>query len=352
MLKKIIASAVIAAFTAAVVIVSANAGTAGKAWVCAADDTWDVQYWGDGHKSNSGIASAVDAEITGDGVYTASVEFEQAINYGQFFALGTDFKAMGSRKGEAAFADYPEAKLSVISVKADGVEIQGDKSVCNMNYYDTMAVYIYNPWEDGKYNYTENLDWTEGISSLEITFRVTGMDAAAEESVTPGEISSVVAVETQVTETSAGTEKTTETSVQDTETEAVTEKPAETNVETTDETTVVAVEKPAESTAETSAAETGAVASETAVSETETVSETVTAVTEEKPAVEETTADTEDTAVNTDNTEKTPSGDADTNKPSADSVTDSVNTGNASVNGIAALMMCAGVTAVLSKKQK
>lgn len=347
--KKIIASAVIAAFTAAAVIVSANAGTAGKAWVCAADDTWDVQYWGNGNKSNSGIVSAVDAEITGDGVYTVSVEFEHSINYGQFFALGTDFKAMGNNKGETSFAEYPEAKLSVISVKADGIEIQGDRNVCDMNYYDTVAVYIYNPWEDGKYNYTENLDWTEGISSLEITFRVTGIDAVAEENVIPGEISSVVALETQVTETSAVTEKTTETSVQNTETETVTE----TTVETIDETIAAVVEKPAETTEETSGAETTTgIVSETSASESESVSETVTAVTGDKPVVEETTVNTAETTGTVEDSEKTPSYDADTNTPYADSVTDNVNTGNVPANFIVVIMMCAGITAVLSKKSK
>ena len=356
--KKIIASAAVAAVTAAAVILSVNAGTAGKAWVCAADDTWDVQYWGSGNKNNSGIVSAVDAEITGDGVYTVSVEFEHAINYGQYFALGTDFEAAGSKKGEASFADYPEAKLSVISVKADGVEIQGDKSVCDMNYYDTMAVYIYNPWEDGKYNYTENLDWTEGIISIEITFRVTGLDTA-EESVIPGEISSVVPIETQITENTSATTETAAPVSAATEitTEEITETVTQTMAVTTEETTEFVTQATTAATEKT----TESVTKTTTVT-TETVTEDVTAETAQTTRVTtETSAAASETAetpyVSDVVTEKTASDgvisdNENSNQPSADSVTDNANTGNTSAKGIAALMGCAVLTAILSKKGK
>ncbi len=333
--KKIAAVAVVAAVTiTAAAVLPVNAGTAGKAWVCAADESWDIAYWGSGDKNNNNVSSAVDAEITGDGVYTVSVEFEQAMDYGGYFALGTDFRASGTGEN-TEFRDYPLAELSVISVRADGKEISGNKNICDMNYFDTMAVFIYNPWENDKYNYTENLDWSTGIKSLEITFRINGLEAA-EESVIPGEISTVPAIEVPVI-----TETSTETAAEITS-ETTTVPPVEITAAVTYETT-------AETAALTETASQVTTASE-AVPPEETAAVTTVPVTE-------TIADYSEGAVNLNNeaaeeTVPAVTESASEQVPPSDAVTDNVNTGNPMASGAAAAMAVSASAAMLSLKRK
>ena len=144
--------------------------TIGSASIYLADETWSSQvYWGNSN-DNIGIASVVPAEITGDGTYTTSIEFEKAMDYGCFFSLNSDIKGTGS----GSFADYPDAEITITSVKADGKEISGNNAIADVNDGGFMKVSIFDPLTDADENYANSLEWTSGIKSMEVTFTVTG----------------------------------------------------------------------------------------------------------------------------------------------------------------------------------
>lgn len=208
-LKKIIAAVAAAAVSASMLAISASAETIGTAGIYLADETWGAQqYWGGAADAdgNMGIASVTNAEITGDGTYTASIEFTDAMSYGQFFGLCTDIEGTGDGAETSAFAAYPDAVLAITGLKADGVEVKGCNSEApDINDSGLMRVNIYNPWADASLNYAGDLDWTSGIKSVEVTFTVTGTgitaDAAADTAV---ETAEAPAADAETTSTATG----------------------------------------------------------------------------------------------------------------------------------------------------
>lgn len=171
--RKILAAAATGAFALSAITTIVSAETIGSASIYLADETWSSQvYWGNGTdgKDTIGIASVSPAEITGDGTYTTSVEFEKAMDYGYFFCLNSDIKGTGS----GSFADYPDAEMCITSVKADGKEISGNKSIADINDNGYMIINIFDPLTDASANYADSLEWTSGIKSMEVTFTVTG----------------------------------------------------------------------------------------------------------------------------------------------------------------------------------
>lgn len=344
---------------------SAIAGELGTAGVYSADVYWDVQFWGGAadDKGNMNIASVTNAKITGDGIYTASVKFAYPLSYGQYFALGTSFK--GDGKGEDSFfADYPDAKIKILKVKADGVEIKGS-DVPDVNVEGFMRVYIYNPWTDDNLNYADDLDWTAGITEIEVTFEITGLEKAA--------VTTVPLDEPRVT--TAETEETAVTTVSENETEpSVTTEPDVTTVISPEPAVTAVTEKEAEPSV------TAATTIEAAVTETEPavtageaeVTTAVTTVSEKEPEQTATTsvtteapAETEpDTAVSepavtepesaetvTEITAETGSSENESVPPAGDDETSSVNTGNISVGWLSAAAAMSGVTAFLTRKK-
>ncbi len=197
--KKIHASEIFSAALAGVIAlsvmtVSASADTIGSASIYLADETWSSQvYWGNGTegKDTIGIAAVNPVEITGDGTYTTSVEFEKAMDYGFIFSLNSDIKGTGS----GSFADYPDAEMSITSVKADGREISGNASISDINDNGYIKINIFDPLTDASENYAYGLDWTSGIKSMEVTFTVTGTgilsSEASEEDIDEVQISDV-----------------------------------------------------------------------------------------------------------------------------------------------------------------
>ena len=186
-MKKIIAAIAAAAMATAMLTVTASAETIGTAGIYMADETWGAQqYWGDSEpEKNMGIKSAVNATITGDGTYTATLEFEQPMAYGQFFGLCTDIAGTGDGIDGSTFTDYPDAVLAVTSVKADGVEVAGNAGAPDINDNGSMRVNIYNPWGEAEINYASDLEWTADCSKIEVTFTVTGMGVAAASDAAP-----------------------------------------------------------------------------------------------------------------------------------------------------------------------
>lgn len=171
--RKILAAVATGAFALSAITTTVSAETIGSASIYLADETWSSQvYWGNGTdgKDTIGIASVSPVEITGDGTYTTSVEFEKAMDYGCFFCLNSDIKGTGS----GSFADYPDAEMSITSVKADGKEISGNKAIADINDNGYMIINIFDPLTDASGNYADSLEWTSGIKSMEVTFTVTG----------------------------------------------------------------------------------------------------------------------------------------------------------------------------------
>ena len=325
LIKKVIsaAAAVMAAGALAFSVFGKGIGTAG---VYSADVYWDVQFWGGAAdaEGNMNIASVTNAEITGDGVYTASIEFAYPLSYGQYFALGTSFKGEGEGK-DSYFADYPDAKISILSVKADGVEIKGSP-VPDVNAESSMRVYIYNPWADDNLNYADDLDWTQGVTEIEVTFEITGLDKKAETTVqtelpvkeSESEITTVTTAETTIQ---------TELPVKESESEVTTITTAETTIQT---------ELPVKESESVFTTVTTAVQTETTIKENESI-----AVTESDAETDE---DTEETSANKrEDSSKT---------PEADENTDSADTGNCSANVFYAMMTVSAAAAVLSKRKE
>lgn len=184
--KKILSVTAAAALSLSVTIMNASADSIGSASIYLADETWSAQvYWGEGLNGEStiGIASVTPAEITGDGTYTTSVEFTEEMTYGQVFSLNSNIKGTG----ESSFADYPNAEMSVVSVKADGKEVQGNTSVQDVNDNGFMKINIFDPMVDASENYVYKSDWTSGIKSIEVTFTVTGTGILPEEDTSSAE---------------------------------------------------------------------------------------------------------------------------------------------------------------------
>ncbi len=175
--KKIISLVAAGAFSISAMTVTASADSIGSASIFLADETWSSQvYWGNGIDGNDtiGIAEIQPVEITGDGTYTTSVKFNEAMDYGFFFCLSSDIKGTGSGTAESTFADYPDAEMSITSVKADGREISGNSAISDINDNGYMKVNIFDPLTDASENFADSLDWTSGIKSMEVTFTVTG----------------------------------------------------------------------------------------------------------------------------------------------------------------------------------
>lgn len=175
--RKILSAAAAAAVFAAVTTVTVSADTViGSAAIYLADETWSSQvYWGGGldDENTIGIASLTPAEITGDGTYTTSVEFSEEMSYGHVFCLSSDIAGTGSG-ANSKFAAYPDAEMSIVCVRADGSEVQGNTSVSDINDGGFMKINILNPLVDASENYVYKSDWTSGIKSVEVTFEVTG----------------------------------------------------------------------------------------------------------------------------------------------------------------------------------
>ncbi|MBQ8825689.1 MAG: hypothetical protein IJ007_01180 [Oscillospiraceae bacterium] len=377
LIKKVIsaAAALIAAGALAFSVFGKGIGTAG---VYSADVYWDVQFWGGAAdaEGNMNIASVTNAEITGDGIYTASIKFAYPLSYGQYFALGTSFKGEGEGKS-SRFADYPDAEISILSVKADGVEIKGS-SVPDVNAENSMRVYIYNPWADDSMNYAEDLDWTQGITEIEVKFEITGLDKKEETAIqteAPVVNESESAVTTvKVTEAPKQTEVSAEESESAVTTVKVTEAPLQTEVSAEESepavTTVKVTEAPLQtevSAEESEPAVTTVKVTEaplqTEVSAEESASAVTTVKVTEAPLQTEVSADEsapsitvtepeDEVQTGVSDSEDGSAGEDVQNPPASDESTASADTGNYSADILCAAMALSAAAAVLSGKRK
>ena len=115
-LKKIIAASAAACTAMSAMALSASAEEIGTVGVYMADSNWAVQYWGDADPSgNLEIASASNAVIDGNGEYTASIEFNYAVDGIAFIALCSNIES----------ASMPEGmNVDITSVEVNGSAIE------------------------------------------------------------------------------------------------------------------------------------------------------------------------------------------------------------------------------------
>lgn len=171
-------------FAAAIICMSpinTNAEEIGTADIYLADENWsEQQYWGGdiSAEGNMGIKLVQSAVITGNGTYTAHIEFEKPMSYGSFFALVTNIPGTSDNK----FADYPEADMKIKSITINGEEALSGRTdapaVCDN---ELMRINIYNPWADKALNFASDPDWSEGLTDITVEFEVTGIPMPSEE---------------------------------------------------------------------------------------------------------------------------------------------------------------------------
>ena len=157
-------------------------------------DSWDYR---NGYKPNavgkqdtydyikaSGNAAefkATDVLLTRDGEYTVAIsgiDLSSATKY-NLLSIATDLSAKTEENPDGAYADV---KLSVTSLKVDGVEVAKDLSLVQKPdelYYYYPLINKWNPDDKGPlFEKTDAEDLAVPENSIEITFKVTGLKAA------------------------------------------------------------------------------------------------------------------------------------------------------------------------------
>ena len=103
------------------------------AYLMYADSSWTNQYWGG--EAPEGV-TATNAEITGAGVYTVGLAFDQE-------AQGLAFSAVGIVSGEKTFNGY---FINVTEVKVNGEAIELGKGYTSSDDGVTTRENLYNEW--------------------------------------------------------------------------------------------------------------------------------------------------------------------------------------------------------------
>ncbi|MBQ5318316.1 MAG: hypothetical protein J6K17_04425 [Oscillospiraceae bacterium] len=329
-LKRILVAAVTCAAVSLTSVI-AYAESIGSASIYLADETWSNQvYWGSGlnSKDTIGIASVTPVEITGDGTYTTSVKFKEAMDYGFFFCLSSDIKGTGKN----TFADYPDAEISIESVKADGKEITGNSNIAAVNDDGFMRVSIFDPLNDASENYAYSLDWTSGIKSMEVTFTVTGTGVLSAEAP--------------------------EEDKQDKPADVTPEDVVDDNGKTEADNEASADEKNESDSAasDDEGSETDTPVSDDKNSESDNATTDDKKTEADKPASDDKETESDSTTTGneqTDSDENIPDSEQDVGESApADDNTEAPNTGNAPISPMAATAAVAGLVAFLTKKKK
>ena len=295
---KRIAAALTAVFTAASLSVSAFAEKY-SARLGFADADWTALDW------------ETCTTVTGDGTYTIKSDL----------VAGADDIGVMLIEIIGMAAKAPEASAILDKIEIDGRELE----------FDPSKIIYDNSGKDGNYiieifSAYGNTVADPGVkqatainSSLKLTFTVSGLDSAASETIMPVTVTTVQQAEMSVPET---------TSVPKTETSV----PETTSVPKT----------------ETSVPET------TSVPKTETSVPETTSVPKMEMSVPETTSvpKTEMSASETTSAPQTENEAAEgTAEPESDGMTESAGTGNTGAAASAAVMLCAGAAAVISRKK-
>lgn len=130
---------------------------------------------------NAAEFKATDVLLTRDGEYTVAIsgiDLSSATKY-NLLSVATDLSAKTEENPDGAYADV---KLSVTSLKVDGVEVAKDLSLVQKAdelYYYYPLINKWNPDDKGPlFEKTDAEDLAVPENSIEITFKVTGLKAA------------------------------------------------------------------------------------------------------------------------------------------------------------------------------
>src|SRR5690606_22275417 len=107
------------------------------AYLMYADASWTNQYWG--ADDGSGV-KAVNADVTGPGEYTVSLDFTGTKD-GE--AKGIAFTALGIDQGELY---YPFHTIELLSISINGEEIEFTKGYTSSDDGIVTRMNIYNEW--------------------------------------------------------------------------------------------------------------------------------------------------------------------------------------------------------------
>lgn len=216
-----------AALSGTFAVCAEETGIIGSAWVYAADDNWDTQFWGGepDAKDNSGIESAEGAVITGDGSYTAEITFENEVESLGFAALCTNIETSGCPENMT---------VSIDSVKVNGNEVEFAVNGTPQWKDDggKMRVNIYNAWSGDSSDTAVDKSVFNGAKTISVEFTVDGLEEDEPPAETAAPVTEAPVTEAPAEETAQAETTVTEPQVTDTEeseilTEDVTDLSAE-----------------------------------------------------------------------------------------------------------------------------
>ena len=166
-MRHITAAAVSAACAAALAVLPVSAADIGSIEINVADRGWIVQYWGSPDES-TGIASRENAEITGNGDYTASVTFENSLGDAAFLALCSDIDADDMPEGM-------EVRINSVSVDGKNVEFGINGSPDWKEQNGRMCVNIVNSWTGNEADIAADPQDFDGAENVTVSFSVSGL---------------------------------------------------------------------------------------------------------------------------------------------------------------------------------
>lgn len=202
-LKKIIAASAAACTAMSAMALSASAEEVGTIGIYMADSSWAVQYWGDADPSgNLEIASASNAVIDGNGEYTASIEFNYAVEGIAFIALCSDIESASMPEGMNVDITSVEVNGSAIEFGVNGTPEWKDDA-------GLMRVNIYNGWSTEQSDWATNVEDYAGAQTVTVNFTVSGL-AGDETAETEAAAETEAVAETEVVVEEAVSEETAE----------------------------------------------------------------------------------------------------------------------------------------------
>lgn len=168
----------------------------GSAWIYAADDSWNVQFWGGepDAKDNSGIESAEGAVITGDGSYTAEITFENEVESLGFAALCTNIETSGCPENMTVSIDSVSVNGSEVEFAVNGTPQWKDDG-------GKMRVNIYNAWSGDNSDTAVDKSVFNGAKTVTVEFTVDGLEEDEPPAETAAPVTEAPAEETSQAET-------------------------------------------------------------------------------------------------------------------------------------------------------
>lgn len=211
-----------AALSGTFAVCAEETGIIGSAWIYAADDNWNIQFWGGepNANDNSGIESAEGAVITGDGSYTAEITFEKEVESLGFAALCTNIETSGCPENMTVSIDS-------VSVNGNEVEFAVNGTPQWKDDGGKMRVNIYNAWSGDSSDTAVDKSVFNGAKTVTVEFTVDGLEEDVPPAETAAPVTEAPAEETAQAETTVAEPQVSEDEGSEILTEDVTDLSAE-----------------------------------------------------------------------------------------------------------------------------